>query len=115
MRLSSNYSVFSDGAPTWRMTIERPELKQTDTLKLCRASSYLYDVLEHLFKAGIQSILVEGGKFTLDAFLQQNLFDEIRVFKTENNLGEGLPAPALPDGIYSESTAGNDTIRIGNF
>jgi diaminohydroxyphosphoribosylaminopyrimidine deaminase/5-amino-6-(5-phosphoribosylamino)uracil reductase len=115
MRLTSNYSVFSDGAPTWRMTIERPDLKQTDTLKLCSASLYLNNVLQHLYNAGIQSVLIEGGKFTLEAFLQQNLFDEIRVFKAENKLGEGLPAPAMPDGIYSTSTAGNDTIHIGIF
>ena len=53
--------------------------------------------LESLYAHNIQSLIVEGGAKTLQSFLVQNLWDEIRV---ETNLvltvGGGTRAPQLP-------------------
>jgi riboflavin biosynthesis pyrimidine reductase len=58
---------------------------------------------------------VEGGKYTLNRFLNEDLFDEIRVFKSENLLGDGLPAPTLPSGKFDECCIGKDILLIGTF
>ncbi|MFN5318031.1 MAG: bifunctional diaminohydroxyphosphoribosylaminopyrimidine deaminase/5-amino-6-(5-phosphoribosylamino)uracil reductase RibD [Bacteroidia bacterium] len=115
MKLGSNYRVFTDASPTWHMVLEQPERKQTDTVKLCSEKTYLNDVLRHLYEAGIQSVLVEGGKYTLNRFLNEDLFDEIRVFKSENLLGDGLPAPTLSSGKFDECCIGKDILLIGTF
>ena len=52
-------------------------------------------LLEHLYNKGIQSILVEGGAFTLSQFLDQQLWDEIRIIKTQKRLEDGVPAPQV--------------------
>ena len=53
--------------------------------------------LESLYHHNVQSLIVEGGRKTLDTFLAQNLWDEIRV---ETNLSltvsGGTRAPQLP-------------------
>lgn len=53
--------------------------------------------LESLYHHNVQSLIVEGGRKTLDSFLAQNLWDEIRV---ETNLrltvAGGTRAPRLP-------------------
>ena len=53
--------------------------------------------LDSLHAHGVQSLIVEGGKLTLQSFLEQNLWDEIRV---ETNLAltvaGGTRAPELP-------------------
>ena len=53
--------------------------------------------LESLHAQGVQSLIVEGGRKTLESFLMQNLWDEIRV---ETNLSltvsGGTRAPQLP-------------------
>lgn len=53
--------------------------------------------LESLYMHNIQSLIVEGGRRTLDSFLAQNLWDEIRV-ETNHALtvSGGTRAPQLP-------------------
>ena len=53
----------------------------------------LDSILESLFKRGIQSIIVEGGAYTIQKFIDSDKWDCIRIFKSENNLKEGLVAP----------------------
>ena len=53
----------------------------------------LDSILESLFKRGIQSIIVEGGAYTIQKFIDSDKWDCIRIFKSEKNLKEGLAAP----------------------
>ncbi len=56
---------------------------------------FMEKALEFLFKKEISSILVEGGRFTIQEFINQNIFDEIRIFKTNKKLNEGTRAPII--------------------
>ena len=53
----------------------------------------LDSILETLFKRGIQSMIVEGGAYTIQKFIDANKWDCIRIFKSGENLNEGLRAP----------------------
>ena len=53
----------------------------------------LDSILEKLFKRGIQSMIVEGGAYTIQKFIDANKWDCIRIFKSGKNLNEGLHAP----------------------
>ncbi len=57
----------------------------------------LDEVMHTLFEKKIQSLIVEGGRKILDAFIEAGLYDEIVVFRGGSNYGSGLPAPPLPD------------------
>ena len=48
---------------------------------------------------GVQSLIVEGGAKLLQSFMNENLFDEIRVFRSKNQLFKGISAPILPKNI----------------
>lgn len=48
-----------------------------------------------LFARGIDSVLVEGGKKTLEGLLADGLWDEIRIFRTKHRIGEGIRAPDI--------------------
>jgi diaminohydroxyphosphoribosylaminopyrimidine deaminase / 5-amino-6-(5-phosphoribosylamino)uracil reductase len=48
---------------------------------------------------GVQSVIVEGGTKLLQSFLDENLFDEIRVFRSRTQLKKGILAPVLPKNI----------------
>ena len=56
-------------------------------------------ILGDLYQRKVQSILVEGGAKLLQSFLNQGLFDEIRVFKSLDFVGEGIAAPMLPSNL----------------
>jgi len=54
------------------------------------------EVLQTLYEARIQSVIVEGGRMILDAFIASGLYDEVRILRGPNNLDEGLKAPDIP-------------------
>lgn len=51
--------------------------------------------IDLLYKYGIQSVIIEGGKQTLQSFINDNLWDEARVFIGNTTLKEGIKAPVL--------------------
>ena len=54
------------------------------------------ETLQALYEARLQSVIVEGGRQVLDAFIASGLYDEVRILRSPQILGSGLPAPAIP-------------------
>ena len=52
--------------------------------------------LSSLHAQNIQSLIVEGGRRTLDTFIEQGLWDEIRVETAPITVSDGTRAPLLP-------------------
>lgn len=64
--------------------------------------------LTYCFENEIQSILVEGGKKTLQNFIDDNLWDEARIFTANKKLIQGVTAPSFDAKIkVSEKLAGD--------
>ena len=54
------------------------------------------ETLQALYERKLQSVIVEGGRKILDAFITSGLYDEVRILRSPQHLGNGLPAPAIP-------------------
>lgn len=54
---------------------------------------------EEYQKEKMQSIIIEGGTQLLQSFIEAELFDEIRVFRSSKQLKKGILAPVLPKNI----------------
>ena len=54
------------------------------------------ETLQALYEAKLQSVIVEGGRKILDAFIVSGLYDEVRILRSPQTLGSGLPAPEIP-------------------
>ena len=54
------------------------------------------EVLHELYERKLQSVIVEGGRKVLDAFIEIGLYDEVRILRSPQTLGSGLPAPEIP-------------------
>jgi len=52
-------------------------------------------ILENLVQKGIQSVVIEGGAFTLNRFISLNLWDEARIFVSRHTIHEGIAAPTF--------------------
>lgn len=57
----------------------------------------LSECMNILYEKHIQSVIVEGGRKTLDLFLERNLWDEARILVGSQRWGKGLPAPILSE------------------
>lgn len=80
-------------------------------LKIKGLSNGLNDITDSLYTANIHSVLVEGGRFTLQQFIDANLWDEVRILTGISTLGKGLAAPAFDRSAPSEQKQyGKDTV-----
>ncbi|MGY0407727.1 MAG: bifunctional diaminohydroxyphosphoribosylaminopyrimidine deaminase/5-amino-6-(5-phosphoribosylamino)uracil reductase RibD, partial [Polaribacter sp.] len=65
-----------------------------------------------LQKNEIQSVLIEGGTQTLQTFIDENLWDEARVFRGNIAFKEGVFAPILKARIQKENNIQKDVLNI---
>jgi len=70
------------------------------------------EIIKQLHAHNIQSIIIEGGQKTLQLFIDANLWDEARIFKTNVKLKKGIPAPIINGQIKSENEIENDKLTI---
>jgi len=64
-----------------------------------------------LYKLGIQSVIIEGGRQTLQTFIDDNLWDEARVFTGNTLLADGIKAPVLK-GFFQTSKIKDDELKL---
>ena len=62
----------------------------------------LKDILKDILKKGVGSILVEGGAKTLNYFINENLWDEARIFVSNKRFKTGIKAPELDLNKYQK-------------
>jgi diaminohydroxyphosphoribosylaminopyrimidine deaminase / 5-amino-6-(5-phosphoribosylamino)uracil reductase len=60
---------------------------------ICHDQDLWEQILAELYKRNIQSLIIEGGRETLNYLIKNNLWDEARVFKSNNEFGSGIKAP----------------------
>ena len=76
---------------------EQKESSDCDKRKwIVLRSQTVEEVLQALYEQKLQSVIVEGGRKVLDAFIESGLYDEVRILRSPRALGSGLPAPAIP-------------------
>lgn len=54
-----------------------------------------YKIATYLYENTIQSVIIEGGKQTLQTFIDANLWDEARIFKGQIFFNQGTKAPNI--------------------
>lgn len=69
-------------------------------------------ILFQLYVLDIQSIIIEGGAYTLKAFIDAGLWDEARVFTGEAILGKGIPPPQIHGVLQDENKIGGDSLKV---
>ena len=111
LKLSNDLNVFNSHSST--MVININEDNHQNNVKRRKASkhSYLQDTMRILHDEGINSILVEGGLDTLRSFIEENLWDEARIFSCPAQIGDGIKAPEINGKIVSEQKIGNDFLK----
>ncbi|MFC3196249.1 bifunctional diaminohydroxyphosphoribosylaminopyrimidine deaminase/5-amino-6-(5-phosphoribosylamino)uracil reductase RibD [Parapedobacter deserti] len=65
-----------------------------------------------LYLMDIQSLIVEGGRKTLDLFLNAGLWDEARVFTSSDAWGTGIEAPVMHVASASNQAVGPDRLTV---
>jgi diaminohydroxyphosphoribosylaminopyrimidine deaminase/5-amino-6-(5-phosphoribosylamino)uracil reductase len=77
---------------------------------LNKTEDYDKQIMDELYALGYQSILIEGGKKTLERLIGKNLWDEARVLIGNRYFGEGLKAPTISLFPYKTETYDEDKV-----
>jgi diaminohydroxyphosphoribosylaminopyrimidine deaminase/5-amino-6-(5-phosphoribosylamino)uracil reductase len=65
-----------------------------------------------LQKHKIQSVIIEGGATTLQTFIDEDLWDEARVFTGDVSLNSGVRSPKFSASVSTEMNIKNDVLKI---
>jgi diaminohydroxyphosphoribosylaminopyrimidine deaminase/5-amino-6-(5-phosphoribosylamino)uracil reductase len=107
--LSPDLNLFRGSAPLILINHKRDEaLSETVRYFKPQRNEAFMDLkvlLEEIYERfSIGSVLVEGGRYVLQQFINQHLFDEIQVIRTPEIIRElDVPAPVLPYQFYFDS------------
>ncbi|MEO6150328.1 MAG: bifunctional diaminohydroxyphosphoribosylaminopyrimidine deaminase/5-amino-6-(5-phosphoribosylamino)uracil reductase RibD [Mucilaginibacter sp.] len=69
-------------------------------------------ILYQLYLQDVQSVIIEGGVYTLNTFIEAGLWDEARIFTGRTDLLNGLRAPEIAGYLQFENNVGTDRLCI---
>jgi len=107
-------AIFDDSAETIIFNAKKTDWQgKRKYIELENFDLYLpHQILYQLYLMDIQSIIVEGGKKTLDLFIHAGLWDEARVFIGSETWSEGLEAPQIEGIQLEEIMVGSDRLKV---
>ena len=110
--IDSSYNIFDNQAKT--IVFSNKEVtSNSDTIQYIKVDfdkNSTQAIVDKLFENNIQSIIIEGGRKTIQSFIDAHLWDEARVFIGGINLNKGTKAPKINNTIYSKSYLKKDTL-----
>jgi len=78
--------------------------QQSENISLIRidfSGDVLTQIFDVLYNLNIQSLIVEGGAFTLQKFIERNFWDEAYIYTGDKWFFKGLKAPAITGKIIA--------------
>ena len=100
--LAKDYSVFDSSAKTIVLSKDQLDFSKPLASQIC----------QQLYKANINSVIVEGGKKTLQTYINANLWDEARVLTGAKQFKKGLKAPVINGRKSTERKMKSDVLKI---
>lgn len=81
-------------------------------IKLEQNDDLIVRMLERLYENRICSLVVEGGKKTIEKFISENLWDEANIIVGNKRFGNGLQAPEIPTKPSEIKMIGNNKLEF---
>ncbi len=101
-KLSKGFNVFDDTAETYIISEKNINFSNPIAQQIC----------DILYSKKINSIIIEGGRQTFQTFINDNLWDEARVFIGNKAFKDGIKAPDISGKLVSEQNILKDTLKI---
>ncbi|MFK8038014.1 MAG: bifunctional diaminohydroxyphosphoribosylaminopyrimidine deaminase/5-amino-6-(5-phosphoribosylamino)uracil reductase RibD [Crocinitomicaceae bacterium] len=109
--LPQKYKISQDNIRT--IIFNQKENKVESNVNWIKVNPFnLDDILTQIYRQNIQSVIVEGGKKTLESFIDQNYWDEIRIITGVSNIEKGKKAPQIAIYPRDDFYFGEDLISI---
>lgn len=111
LRVPKTYHLYNGEVKTIVFTNLEASHKNVQFKKIDFSKNILPQVMEVLYQEKIQSVMVEGGKQLLDAFLVQELWDEAFVFVGDATFEKGIAAPIMKNNPIEEFKLDSNKVK----
>lgn len=114
LKVPKDYRIFNEEAPTLVFNAQKNGVdNQVKYIQLDFSDSkkLIDQMLKRLYKKGIQSILIEGGRQTLQHFIDANLWDEAHVFVGKKTFAKGIKAPTFEAQLLNSEKVSGDRLN----
>ena len=118
LRLPAGVSVFNKHATTILISTKndagstKHESYKLEFIDWNLEKKIAQQICSILYNHDINSVIVEGGRQTLQTFIDENLWDEARIFTGSINFITGTKAPHISGTLFLEEKIINDTLKI---
>lgn len=113
LRIPQNYSLFDQSVKTIVLT-EQPK----DAIENCIfetidfSKNLATQICDVLYRHELQSVIIEGGKQTLQTFIDANVWDEARVFTGTMSFQQGIEAPKFQGNLQANTNILDNSLEI---
>jgi diaminohydroxyphosphoribosylaminopyrimidine deaminase/5-amino-6-(5-phosphoribosylamino)uracil reductase len=114
-KIPNNYNLLSEGIKTIVLSETKQIIDSYKNVIFEKIDFSKYvpkQICDILFKHEIQSVIIEGGKQTLQSFINANLWDEAFIFKGDILFSNGLQAPKLKSVLSNKIEISTDVLEI---
>ena len=101
-KLDESYRIFDTSAKTIKLTKTELNFDSPLASQICN----------YLHQHNINSVIIEGGAKTLQTFINENLWDEARIFIGKTEFKSGTKAPQINGRLISEKKLKEDRIKF---
>jgi diaminohydroxyphosphoribosylaminopyrimidine deaminase/5-amino-6-(5-phosphoribosylamino)uracil reductase len=111
LKLNNSLNIFNNSAKS--LVFNDVKNFIIDNIEYCMIdfSSVHLEIMKTLYNKGVHSLIIEGGRETLQSFIDIDLWDEARVFVANQNLKNGVRAPKIKEKHISEEMVSSDLLR----
>jgi diaminohydroxyphosphoribosylaminopyrimidine deaminase/5-amino-6-(5-phosphoribosylamino)uracil reductase len=113
-RIPKDSHIFNNQAKTIVLTNSSNTINEENTIfeNIDFKQNVATQIADFLYRHQIQSVIVEGGRKMLQTFIDENLWDEARLFVGKNSFENGIKAPVVALKNSIKQTIGNDILII---
>jgi diaminohydroxyphosphoribosylaminopyrimidine deaminase/5-amino-6-(5-phosphoribosylamino)uracil reductase len=112
LKLSTKLHVFDKKQRTICYNVMKHEEHTNLSLIRVDEDDFIRNVVTDLYKQKIQSVIVEGGAATLSMFIENDLWDEARIFIAPQKFEKGIPAPRHRGTLVEQQTIAGDSLNF---
>ncbi|MGC4129783.1 MAG: bifunctional diaminohydroxyphosphoribosylaminopyrimidine deaminase/5-amino-6-(5-phosphoribosylamino)uracil reductase RibD [Bergeyella sp.] len=116
LKVPQNFNIYNEEAETLVFNSLKDSVENNIRFIKIEKQNFLKILMQKLYELQIQSVLAEGGRFTLQQFINENLWDEAVVIKNENlKLENGTKAPEFGFSPLKSENFRNNVVEFYRF
>lgn len=114
LEIPEHFNLYNNEAQTIILNANKTEVSNNIRFISIEDMDYYLPqkILYQLHLLDIQSVIIEGGAKLLNAFINEGLWDEVRVFTSPDNWENGLPAPIIEQKPLENINVGKDILSL---